>query len=407
MYTQKNLTRLFIAADTALPTGALPTVSRSIGFKNVGALLCDDASLVAAGPFQVLQLKADGSIIESPAFDFAKLLSYSKKAVAALAPQISHIGYNGSDGDIVETNSGNYLVTLGLKDIGKMIGNKRLFKFGEFVAPTVAVKSDIAVALAGSLAFNQAKDAWVRVIAKAICSTAVVTANVFDGDTTVVNGSKWISVAAGSTYNTGTQVAVGDFVRLGAVGAGTAVTSGVYKVVEVSGANDVKLDRPVTEASGIYAAGTDDAEVIPAAIATLGASKWGVVLTGNDANAPFEVGKYGANIVYFSVGISTDFQTTEVRLTQNPFIGDGTYKQIATLDWELSFHGKERYRIAEYPVTFTPSILTSDTIGYVYTLTFKEDSTDVIGGRAESLTELKIVSLGGTIVAALDTCFAP
>ena len=407
MYTQKNLTRLFIAADTALPTGALPTVSRSIGFKNVGALLCDDASLVAAGPFQVLQLKADGSIIESPAFDFANILSYSKKAVAALAPQISHIGFNGTNGDIVETNSGNYLVTLGLKDIGKMIGNKRLYKFGEFVAPLTAVKADIAIGLAGSLALNQAKDAWVRVIPKAICSSAVVTAQEFANTATVVNGSKWFSVGTNLNTTAGPAVVVGDYIRFGLTVSGVpTVNSAVYKVVEISGLN-VKLDRNVTELSGAYTQGNHATQVITAATALLAANKWGISLTGNDANAPFEVGKYGANLVYFSVGISTDFQTTEVRLTQTPFIGDGTYKQIATLDWELSFNGKEKYRIAEYPVTFTPSILTSDTIGYVYTLTFKEDSTDVIGGRAESLTELKIVSLGGTIVAALDTCFAP
>jgi hypothetical protein len=405
MYTQKNVTHLRIGANVALTTAAIPATLRQIGFKNVGELLCDTTAFAGGEVFQVLYKKADGSVIETPSLSIDNLLKAEVKATQALAPQISHIGFNGTDGDIVETNSGNYLVSLGLKDIGKMIGNKRLYKFGEFVSPTVAVKSDIAVALAGSLALNQSKDAWVRVIAKAICSTVVVAANSFDGATAVVQGSKWINVTGGSTYNTGTQVVVGDFVRLGTVSGGTAVTSGVYKVVEVSGADDVKLDRNVTEATGTYATATTDIEVIPAAVATLGASKWGVVLTGNDANAPYDLGKFGANLVYFSVGVSTDFQTTPVRLTQTPFIGDGTYKQIADMDWFLQANGKEKYRIAEYPVNFTPNIVSTETPAYVYTFTFKDDSTDVIGGRAESLIELIFVSLGGTLTSALDAKF--
>ena len=405
MHTQKNVTHLIIGANAVLQTTNVPAALRGLGLKKKGETLCSAAGLIGAGTeFQFVYKKNDGSVVETPFYNIDNLLSKKEKAPAALAPQISDIGYNGTDGDIVETNSGNYLVSLGLKDIGKMIGNKRLYKFGEFVAPLTAVKSDIALALAGSIALNQSKDAWIRVIAKATCSNAGL-AWAGNHNATVVKGSKFITVGTNLDYNVNTPLAVGDFVKIGTVGAGITSVSGTYKVTELVSGTVFKVDRNVTEASGTYAGATDDMTVVAAATGLLAATKWGVRLTGNDANAPYEVGKFAANLVYFSVGVSTDFQTTEVRLTQTPFIGDGTYKQLSDLDWFLQANGKEKYRIAEYPVNFTPNIASADTANFVYTFTFKDDSTDVIGGRAESLLELILVTLGSTLSDDIKTNF--
>ena len=406
MIAQKNVTHLFIGSNNALATGAVPTIARQLGFRRTGEILCDAGALIAGESFEVLYLDNDGKVRQSPTLSFSDIISKNKKSPVALAPQISHIGFNGTDGDIVETNLGNYLITLGLKDLGKMIGNKRLFKFGEFTAPQTAVKADIAVALAGSLQLNQSKDAWVRVIPAAICSSAVVTANKFDGNATVVQGSKYVTVATDTDYNTNTALAVGDFVRFGtAVNAVPTVNSPVYKVVELTSSTVFKVDRNITDVSGVYLVGSSATEVLPAALAVLGTNKWGVSLSGNDANAPFEVGKFGANLIYFSVGISTDFQTTPVRVTQTPSFGSGTFKQVAQIDWELRVNGREKYRIAEYPVTFVPAITTADTIDKVYNIRFIDRSTETLGGTAESSIDLMIVSLGGTLTTALNTLF--
>jgi hypothetical protein len=405
MYTQNNVTHLFIS-PAALSTAEAPAVSRQIGIKYSGETLCDAGLMPDGTTFKVLYLNAKGEVVESPFLEERGILSKIKVTPSALAPQISHIGFNGTDGDIVETNSGNYLVTLGLKDMMKMIGNKRLYKFGDYTAPLTAVKSDIAIGLADSLALNQSKDAWVRVIVEVLAGTAAVAGNALDNNATVVSGGKWISVAAALTYAVGTPVVVGDFIRLGAGPlVATAITDNVYKIVEVSGLN-VKLDRPVTDASGLYTAAANSAEIIPSATALLPATLWGIQLTGNDANAPFEVGKYGANLVYFSVGVSTDFQTTPVRLTQTPAVGNGTYKQIAQLDWELQGNGREKYRIAEYPVNFIPNILSTETPVAIYNIKFSNIETEVIGSRAESKIELIFVATNVACENDLDTVFA-
>ena len=111
-----------------------------------------------------------------------------------------------------------------------------------------------------------------------INSAAVTATNDFTGDTTVVKGSKVISIAESgnnndaAVYGAGNaDLAVGDYVRIGTVGGGTALTSQVYKVTALGGAKTssitATLDRPVLEASGTYAAATHDIEVIPAATA--------------------------------------------------------------------------------------------------------------------------------------------
>ena len=396
MIAQKNVTHMFISSDNALAAAvAVPAVARQLGVRRVGELLCDATALVAGDKFQIYYLNAEGKVITSPMFAYSDIVTKSRKAPAALVSQVSTIGYNGTDGDIVETNYGKYLITLGFKDILKQVGNKRLYKYGEYTAGASAKNYDIAIGLAGSLALNQSKDPFKRVIAKALCSYAVTAGDAFDANTVVVKGSQYMSHAANHNFSTGESLAVGDYIRLGSVGGGTALTSNVYRVIELTSATVLKVDRPVTDASGTYATATADAEVIRKANAELAATKWGLVLTGNDSEAPFEVGKYGPNIVMFSVGVSADFGATEVRLATTPSFGDGTYRQVATLDWELKNNHKEAYRIAEYPVTFTPDALSTDTYTYIYEITFLEKSTDSIGGPVGSYNTLMIVSQNG------------
>jgi len=330
----------------------------------------------------------------------------------SLASQVSDIGYNGTDGDIVATNSGNYLVTIGFRDLLKQAGGKRLYKYAEYQAGLTAVKADIAIGLVDSLVTNMSKDAFARILPKVICSSApnALYGTKTGQEVTVVKGSKYITFETDLTYlAAGTlTIVAGDYLRIGtAAGAvGTpVVTSDVYRVEEVISATVVRVDRPVAVDSGTYNdVAAYEIEVIPAATAEAAAVKWRVRLTGNDANAPFEVGMFGPNLITFSVGVSTDFSTTEVRLTTTPKQGQGTYKQLAQLDWELQANGREKYRIAEHLVNSTENITAGDTITHVRVFNFKDTSTDVLGNVAESYMTLMIGS-DTTGDSDMDTVF--
>lgn len=393
MIAQKNVTHFFYTTTDAATT-ALPVAAREFGVRRVGEQLCDASALVAGDRFQFIYMNYAGKIIESPMYEWNNLVSKRKVAASAAAAQVSTIGYNGTDGNIIATNSGNYLVTVGFRDTLKQVGGKRLYKFAEYQALATAHNHDIAIGLADSLDTNLATDAFKRVKVEAICSYAQVNGDCFDDDVYVVNGSKFLTFATSSTYSTAEVLAVGDYIRLGAATVAPTVASPVYRVVAIdtTGSDTVTLDRPVTNATGTYVEGSFDACVIRKADAEGAAVNWGLKLTANDSIAPFDPGKYGANLITFSTGVSTDFSTTEVRVLTTPAIGVGTYKQLAQIDWELQGNGREKYRIAEYPVSFTPNVYSTDTCSYVRTLEFKDTSTQTIGGDAVSYMTLMIAS---------------
>jgi hypothetical protein len=409
MIAQKNVTHLFYATSAAVST-ALPTTAYGIGFRNVGESLCHTDALVAGDKFQVIGMNALGKIIESPVYEFSNLISSNYTSLSALQSQVSTIGYNGTDGDIVETASGNYLVTIGFKDLLKQVGGKRLFKFSEYQAGTTCAKRDVAINLVDQLVKNMSRDAFARLVPSAICSFAQVNGDCFDDDVYIVKGSKYVTFKTDSDYSTNEVPAVGDYVRIGAPGVTPTVASPVYKIVEASVAGHstsdyIVLDRPVTNATGTYVEGTFDVTVIRAADAALTATKWGITLTGNDTDAPFEPGLYGINLIMFTVGVSPDFGSTEVRLKTVPFVGEATYRQLAQLDWELQANGREKYRIAEYPVKSSANILSTDTIDHLRTFVFKDTASNGLGNGADSYMTLMIAS-DSSANATLDTILA-
>lgn len=411
MIAQKNVTNLFIT-NTDAATTALPVAAGEFGVRRIGELLCDASALVAGDQFQVVVMDQKGKIVESPIYSWSNLISKNIVNVAAAASQVSTLGYNATDGDIVATNSGNYLVTIGLRDTLKMTGNKRLYKYAEYTAGATAHNHDIAIGLADSLSVNMAKDAFKRVVPKVVCSSApnALYGTKTGQEVTVVKGSKYITFETDLTYlAAGTEtVVVGDYLRIGTAAGVTGtpvVGSDVYRVVELVSATIVRVDRPVAVASGVYNdVAAYEIEIIPKATAEGAAIKWGVILTGNDTDAPFEVGMFGDNLITFSVGVSSDFGSTEVRLSTTPSIGIGTYKGVAQLDWELQGNGREKYRVAEHLVSFTPNITSAWTLTHVRTFNFKDNSTTTLAGEANSYLTLMIANTTESD-ANLDTIF--
>lgn len=404
MIAQQNVTYLYIGANAACVATAVPGTARYIGIKKVGETLCGAAGALAAGDrFQVLYLDLNGKVQKSPVFDWTNVISKSKLAPIAAAAQVTSIGYNGTSGSIDLTDYGKYIVTIGFKDSLKQFGNKRLFKYAQYTADSTARQDEIALNLAAALQINLENDAYQRILVKALCNAAVTSGNAFDHNATVVQGTQYVTVGTNKQYAAGSDLAVGDYVRFGTVGAGTALTNDVYQVTELTSTTVFKVDRIIQVASGTYATATDDLEVIPAA--TGAAANWGLVLTANDSAKPFELGKWSWDAIRFDTSVSADFGSTTVSVDTKPTKGVGSYKDIATLDWELQNNYREPYRIAEYPVTFVSNAVSTDTYNYIYNIRFADKSTETIGGTADSYTQLMIASMGGTLSADLDTFF--
>lgn len=151
------------------------------------------------------------------------------------------------------------------------------------------------------------------------------------------------------TYATNTAIAVGDYLRIGGVGLGTALTSNVYKVRSISGTTGtsyVVLDRPIVEASGTYAAATSDIEVIPAA--TAAAADFGISLTG--LALPFKPGMVKYEVLDFEVLLNDPFGSTPITVATTPSKGTGSYQEVAELEWFLKANRGEVNRVALYPV---------------------------------------------------------
>lgn len=409
MHSQKDVTHIFVGANAALVATAVPGTARYLGIKYVGETLCTAAGAMAAGSrFQFVYLDVAGKVQVSPILDFDNMVFHRRIAPIAAAAQLTAVGYNGASGALVATNSGKYVITLGYKDGLKQIGNKRLFKYGEYTADTTATQPEIALGLAANLQKNLERDAYQRITVRAVCSYAVTAGDAVDGGALVLKGSNYVSITGDGEYSGHEDIAVGDYLRIGdalMTDAGiTTLTSDVYKVVEVitDAATAVfRVDRPIQVATDTYT--TTHCEVIRAANGN--GADWGVIFKGNDSAKPFALGKYAWDSVRFDVGISADFGTTPITASTRPTKGMGTYKEIAQMEWELQNNRREAYRIAEYPVDFTSNAVSSDTYNYIHTFRFKNNDTETIGGTADSMIEIIIPSCGTTLSDDLHTVF--
>ena len=223
-----------------------------------------------------------------------------------------------------------------------------------------------------------------------INSAALAAAFDFDGTVTITNDVNAFTVTSSGTYNTGTALAVGDYVRLGAA-ATTAVTltSNVYKVTAITGTTTktVTLDRKVTEASGSYVTGSSYNQVIPSATAV--AANYGLVIESNPVK--FKPGLFKFQNVTFEVTLSDAFGSTLITNLTNPSKGIGTYKEVAEIEWELRNNQREAYHVASYPVAENLNAVSSKTYDMI-NVAFEDKNARTVSGYDYSFHGLVIAT---------------
>ena len=293
-------------------------------------------------------------LVYTPQFKLSDVVSMISDGYTAAVQQVTRLGYIGSGtGNIEAIDENEYIVRILLEGTTSTFGNKQMYKFGAFKSSASATSAEVAIGLCDNLYFNFKREAESMIQFDAICNATVTAANGFKNtqDVTVVNGLQYVTCATDVTYEAagGATLVVGDYLRIGSVGGGTALTDDVYEVITITNTTRVNLDRPVTAASGTYTAvdGTSDIEVIPAATGV--AATWGITMTGI-ARANFSPGVFNYEVVRFRVE-PQDCGTTTVTYSTAANPGVGVYGQIAELEWFAQGNLGKKWRVDTPPVT--------------------------------------------------------
>jgi len=182
---------------------------------------------------------------------------------------------------------------------------------------------------------------------------------------TVVHGSD--KVTAGTAIDNG-GMAVGDYLVMSSV---------AYKVTALDTSNEIAtLDTPYQGSSGTV---TDaNADFITAANAAAG--NWGIKITG--VAQPFSLGKLHYRKVRWETTLDSDsFGTTTLTKSQAASEGNGTYNQIAELEWGLNGNHGEFLRMGEPNIhSFLQMALSTETGGYdTIEIVYKDTLENVVG----------------------------
>ena len=406
MIAQNNVTHMFVGSATAMSVVNAPTVARTLGKKLVGEQLCEAGALVAGNRFQILYMDSGGTLQHSPVLNWSNLLYRNRVTTVAATTQRVVVGFNGTAGSIEVNNSENYLITMSYRDQLSQFSNKSFYKYAEYTSGAAATQYAIATGLVTSFRANCSRDPYRMFYAERI-NSGVSTAT-SGGALTVTNGSVTVTTvesaggaADAGLYNAdaGTMVA-GDLIRFGHA---TTNTFAVYKIaaitIAVGGATaTITLDVPYEGASGAVAAA--NAGVVP--IANEG--NYGVRIIANDGAKELITGRFNYSPMRFDLGLSTAFGDTITTVEAIGSKGHGTFNDVAQMEYELIANRMEPYKIAEYPISFNLGATAGETYT-LYTLQFKDESTQTIGGTADSFITLVIASAGGNLTVNADTVF--
>lgn len=341
-----------LGGSATITTGTTPA-QYEIALFTAGGTRMTEALATTTQPFYVAVGGANSKLdFKSDVIKFSDVTRISHKAYSADTQQSSYIGYNGTSGSIEVSDSTLYMIDIYVQEYLNSSRDGRYIKHAMYESDATASQSEIALGLALSAANSFSREAKnvsgdPFMTFKAVCNTALDTNNTMDETVTVTKGQKAISIATDYDYNTGTDLVVGDFIRIADTDTTTATTDAVYKVVSIDanvagGTQDiVTLDRPYAGTTGTRTHGNNSTQAITAAQGA--AANWGVFMTGTAKD--HVVGKEFDELVryeYSLTGFGTSTQTETAAAK-----GNGTEKSIRDLVWFCEGNQGEIYRMGE------------------------------------------------------------
>lgn len=347
-----------------------------------------ESNAVAGNQFRLFQKRADGTVLRSDILSTANIEKVVRKTASAATEKLEYYGYNGTSGSIEALDENFYRIRLALKEgYANNDHGTEYYRHAIYKSDATATQAEIALGLVknGNEGMSREKRNGVFPIEfKAISNVALASDFVFDAtfEITGRKESKILNVAAATpTYNTGTALAVGDFLRIGtaagATGGAVALQSDVYKVVSLPSTTTIELDRPLMTASGTYLIADGAITVIPAATGIAG--NWGVGIAGKELTTvtSTEVGR----IVYKKVDWVSGLEGSDnITYTSNTsaFAGVNVYEQIAELEWFVQGNEGNFYRKG-YPMIDNPRRDVEDTTYETIDIVYNDVNKGLIG----------------------------
>jgi len=285
----------------------------------------------STGIYRVAQKLADGNIVFSPFFDMATRKNVAKVDYVAPQQQVTYFGYNGTSGALDATANADYVLHFEWLNSQFTYNNTPMVLSAAY-RPVAASQYELADGMLKSFNGMMNRQPYKFIVGDAINNAAVTAANCLDNDAQVVNGVAAFTITTALVYNTGAgTLAAGDYVRLlSPTASATTLVSPVYKVISAvdNGAScTVVVDRPITCATGTYAAAADELELIQAA--SIGAN-WGFKFVGVE-NANFNAINDTFDPTRFKI-TNSGFSTAAVTYTTPATKGLGYGKELAGLE---------------------------------------------------------------------------
>ncbi len=330
-------------------------------------------------------VQGDGTtnpLVFSPRIQGGNVTAYKGISYVASQEQIYYVGYNGSSGSIdVSTASNQYIIRVLYKFDSELWSEQSNVLYQEYTSDAAPTQSEVAAGFA--VKYAQTYPAT---------NNDVKVERVCDGTFTAVGGSTTAVVSNGSTTVTfsgsGHNLVAGDILRIG----GTLSTFPAYVVASVSGVT-VTLDSAYQGTSGTIA----NANLGEMSSVTV----WGLKFTGKAItfNAA-SVGKFKYVKVAFDLTIS-NFGATTVTQSQEASRGNGTYEEVAELEYfSLGFDGWLANRNA-VPATPQPRINATASTNYDTIVINAYDASDfgVVSGVKPSPFQVYLFIVEGAAQA--------
>lgn len=336
MFRKANKVFSVILDDNAQTSAGLPAAGAVVTDVNLakGAVVLTDlgnrrlnaaayTALANGDQFRIVQGKGAGvPLMKTPVLTKGKVKATISKFKGA-SQQITAIGFNGTAaGALPVANFTDFWIKIRKRDNDAANRSQPMSLFaGPVKTDATGTQAELASALVknGYLNFkDEPANNYLKF--EAICDNAgaAITGTVTTFG--VTKGSKAVVL-----NGTVTNVAVGDYIRLG--GAGLNVP--VYKVVAVASPNSITLDSPyVGDTASIAVANVR--RILAASAAT---ANFGVLITGNQA--PFDVNQFRD---YYANRFTATFSDSSTLVThlQGAFNGNGVWQQVA-MDEYLSY----------------------------------------------------------------------
>jgi len=372
MIAQANVSHIVIGKDDDLATSSetrADLIAGQIGVFLVGSLVAKTTALTAGQRFQIVYKRVDGAIIESPVIDYSNISQ--KNAVGtpvAEAQGVRALGFNGTSGSIDVANGEDYVVHYNWNDNTKTFGRGLPTKFLAYRSSSAATQIEIAGGIVENAVANNSREVYPVVVADLLINSAGLALGTGVDTITLNKGSKLFTATDIDDATGNAALAVGDYLRIG-----TAVTDVCYEITAINTTTNTGTLAYAYQGANYAAVDTAFERVAAATAATADA---GVTLTGQIM--PFKAGKLKYSPVFFKFWkIGEGFGATTVSEVTVPSKGVGTYKEVAEVEWFLRGNRGESYRIADYPVDYTPDAISGKTYQQI-TLSYKDLSTTTL-----------------------------